>query len=99
MCELMGNEPLDEEIPITLSDFPEEIQICLELYYKIPDRWEYMSGTYLGKDLACFSTIADIMEIEDKKHTLEIILLVDSVRMDYLLTRQKNKPKEVKNGV
>lgn len=94
----MGNEPVEDEIPISLSDFPEELQITFELYYKIPDRWEYMSGTYLGKDLSCFSTIADIMEFGDKKSTLDLILLIDNVRSDFLLARQKNKSKEVKNN-
>lgn len=92
----MGNEPLQEEIPIALSDFPEEIQLAFDLYYKIPDRWDFMSGTYLGKDLSCFSTIADIMEVGDKKSSLDLILLIDNVRTEYLLARQKNKSKEVK---
>jgi hypothetical protein len=50
MCEMMGSEPKDEEIPIEFNDLPDVVQQALEIYGFLPDRWEGMSATFLGKD-------------------------------------------------
>lgn len=91
MCEAMGTEPVESEIPVTLNSMPEDIQLAFSLYYKLPDRWDGMSGTYLGKDLSCFTSIASILEIEDMKTHLNLILLIDGVRVEILAERQKQK--------
>jgi len=96
MCEAMGSEPIDSEIPVSIASLPEDLQLAFVLYYKIPDRWDGMSGTYLGKDLGCFKAIADIMEIDNIKVSLDLILLIDSVRSEILAEKQKNKTKEAK---
>lgn len=51
MCEMLGSEPIDDEIPVEADDFPELVQKALHIYSYLPDIWEGMSGTYMGKDL------------------------------------------------
>jgi hypothetical protein len=52
MCEMLGSEPLEDEIPIEIDDFPGLVQEALHLYSYLSDIWEGMSGTYMGKDLS-----------------------------------------------
>ena len=82
MCEALGNEPLEEEIPVEMDDFPPEVQEAIGVYYKLRDEWDTMNGVYLGKSFAGFADILDILEvpIEDRKYLLEWIAIMDAAR-------------------
>jgi hypothetical protein len=82
MCESMGNEPVEEEIPIEIDDFPDEVQDAINLYYKLRDNWDTMNGVYLGKSYTGLRDILDILEIplEDRKFTLDWISIMDAAR-------------------
>jgi hypothetical protein len=60
MCEQMGWEPEEEEIPIDYVDLEEKSQQALRLFNILPDKIEGMNGVWLGKD---YSGIGDIMQI------------------------------------
>lgn len=92
MCEALGSEPIDEEIPIEQSDFPLEVQEAIDIYYRLRDEWDSMSGTYLGKSFAGFGDILDIMEIPkgDRKLLLEWITVMDAARSKAI---RESKPK------
>jgi hypothetical protein len=96
MCEAIGAEPNEAEIPIDFNDFPEDVHLAFSLYSKIPDRWEGMSGTYMGKDMSCAEFIMTTLGTEDKRTALEFIFMIDSVRQQFLLERQKRQSKEKK---
>lgn len=82
MCEALGTEPLEEEIPIEMDDFPEEVQEAIVIYYKLRDEWDSMNGIYMGKSYAGLMDILNIMEVEprDRKYVLEWIAVMDSAR-------------------
>ena len=52
MCEALGNEPLEEEIPVAYEELLLEVQEAISVYRKLQDSWDMMSGTYLGKNLS-----------------------------------------------
>jgi hypothetical protein len=83
MCEMMGTDVFEEEIPVELNDFPAEVQTAFEVYQVLQDHWEAMSGTYMGKNLTGVKDILDIYEVEhtDRKLILELINLIDRERM------------------
>ena len=82
MCEALGTEPLDEEIPIEFEDFPIEIQQCISIYYKLKDEWDGMNGVYLCKNYAGFSDILDALDFpkEDRRYLIDVITILDSAR-------------------
>ena len=82
MCEALGNEPIEEEIPVEMEDFPSEVQEAINVYYKMRDEWDTMNGVYLGKSFSGFTDILDILEVpfEDRKNLLEWISIMDSAR-------------------
>lgn len=82
MCEAMGTEPLDEEIPIEFEDFCLDVQEALGIYQKLRDEWDSMNGIYMGKS---YSGILDILElldvpVEDRRTQFELIGIIDRHR-------------------
>ncbi len=45
MCEQLGSEPIDSEIPLEYSDLPHEAQQAHEVFHYLPDRLDGFSGT------------------------------------------------------
>jgi len=105
MCEQLGTEPKDEEIPVGFEDFPYEVQEALQIFYILPDIWDGMSGTYMGKDYTLLKYLMeDIFEVSDRKQTMQIILIMARLasekyaRMQEERNRQ-NKTKSKKKGI
>ena len=82
LCEVLGTEPVEEEIPVEMEDFPDEVQRAISVYFKLRDEWESMSGTYMGKSYLGLQDILSIMEVEkeDRKDILEWIGVLDTAR-------------------
>jgi hypothetical protein len=82
MCEALGTEPVEEEIPVEMEDFPTEVQEAIGVYYKLRDEWDTFNGNYMGKSYVGLSDIFDILDIEkkDRKFILEWISVMDSTR-------------------
>ena len=93
MCELMGNEPVEAEIPVEYEDFPVEVQQAFSVYNMLRDEWDSMSGVYLGKTLIGIKDILDAMEIEREEHKFMIILvrMIDRVRSDEINSKKANE--------
>jgi hypothetical protein len=92
MCEMLGNQPLDSEIPIEYDDFPIEVQEAIKIYNNLQDNWDYMGGNYIGKNLTGFKDILSIFEVcpEDYRAVYELIMRIDSIRAKSI---QDSKPK------
>lgn len=93
MCEMMGSEPIDSEIPIDFSDFPITVQQAFGIYSKLRDEWDTMNGNYLGKSYAGILDILTILEVpvEDRKTMFELLGLIDKYRSEMIAS---NKPKK-----
>lgn len=95
MCEALGNEPVEEEIPVEVEDLPAEVQYCLMLYNLLQDCWDYMGGNYIGKSMGEFWKLVELDEIPlvDRKYYYEIIIHIDSIRAENIRIQQKSKQK------
>jgi hypothetical protein len=82
MCEALGSEPDEDEVPVEMDDFPNEVQEAIGVYYKMRDEWDTMNGVYLGKSFAGFTDILNILDVplEDRKYLLEWITIMDAAR-------------------
>lgn len=94
MCEALGSEPLEEEIPIDLEDFNTDVQEVLVIYQKLKDDWDTMNGNYLGKNYAGILDILTILEVptEDRRTVFDLIGIIDGHRSKSIVD---NKPKQV----
>lgn len=93
MCEALGNEPVDSEIPVELTDFPDEIQDVFSIYYRLKDDWDTMNGIYLGKNYSGILDALEIYEVEkiDRKFYLEWFSVIDAARSKILSASRANK--------
>lgn len=82
MCDMLGTEPLDEDIPVELDDFPDLIQRTLLVYSYLPDIWEGMSGTFMGKDISLLFQLFELFYISREEHniSLDIVGTIDAIR-------------------
>jgi hypothetical protein len=92
MCELLGSEPIEEEIPVEYEDLILEVQEAMQIYNNLQDSWDYMGGNYIGKNLNGFKDILEIFEIpqEDHKSIYALIMQIDHIRAKLILDK---KPK------
>ena len=67
MCEQLGTEPKEEEMPPEIGSFPLEIQEAFVVHSIMPDKWDGASGSYMGKDWSPLNDLLNIQEVEDKK--------------------------------
>lgn len=73
MCEQMGWEPREEDIPVDPSTLSLEAQQALIILQSLPDNWEGMSGSWMGKDYSGLAAILDIYEVDNKRLVFELI--------------------------
>lgn len=96
MCEQMGWEPREEEMPKDPGFLPLEAQNALLLFNVLPDRIEGMSGSWLGKDLNCLEVVMDIYEIDDRREVLDYLFVVQREYGDYYSKQQKMRESKTK---
>lgn len=91
MCEMLGNEPLESEIPVEFDDFPLEVQQAFNAYKMLRDEWDTMSGSYLGKSLIGVKDVLEATEIEpsDQKFIIMLIRMIDAVRSEEINNKKK----------
>lgn len=99
MCEVMGKEPREEDIPLEISDFPQEIVTAFQIYYTLRDVWEPMSGSYLGKDMGSIFEFFNLFDVqnEDRLFTLSVIKYMDGERSRIIHEKQKQKESSKKS--
>lgn len=95
MCEMLGTEPLDEEIPLEIDDFPELVQKALHIYAYLPDIWEGMSGTFMGKDLSIIPLLFNSFKVEEVEVAivLDFISTTDNIRKKNYRDTKAKAPK------
>lgn len=95
MCEMIGTEPIDAEVPVDLSDFPVEVQQAFSIYNKLRDDWEGMSGTYMGKHFEGILDLFIILDVpvQDHKVMLELIDIIDKHRSVSIAQTKKAQEK------
>jgi len=91
MCELMGSQPIESEIPIEYDDLADEVQEAIIVYNMLQDNWDTMGGNYLGKVVAGIGDIFDIAQIEDKQTCFSIIQLIDGIRAKVINNKKPAK--------
>lgn len=93
MCEALGTEPIDSEVPVELDDFPIEVQQAFAVYRMLRDEWDSMSGIYLGKTLIGITEVLHATDIdpEDNKFIISLVRLIDQVRAKEINSKKSNE--------
>jgi len=87
----MGWEPKEEELPQDGSNLSLECQQALTVLNSLPDIWEGMNGTWLGKDYSGLGTIMDIYEIDDRRAVFALLKEAESLLGNYYTQQSKSR--------
>ena len=91
MCEQMGWEPKDEEIPKDPKDLSYNVQGALGLFNALPDIWEGMSGTWMGKDYSGLMDIMNIYKLDNKKEIFTLLKIAEGEASNFYSQKQKQQ--------
>jgi hypothetical protein len=94
VCEQMGQEPDPAKMPLDPSDFPEEVQVAFFMFSLLPDYWEGMSGTYMGKHWNGIEYFFDVYEVENPKTILYIMKTYERKLVEYKADKAEQKRKQ-----
>ena len=85
-------------MPPEIGNFPLEVQQAFLIHSVLPDNWDGMSGSYMGKNLSALGELLNIYEIEDKKivfYYLSYIIRVSSASINEEVSRRQKQPKQM----
>ena len=80
-------------MPLEPSDFPEEVQVAFFMFSLLPDYWEGMSGTYMGKHWHGLEYFFSLYKIENPKEILYLMKIYESEVITHRAKRAEEKQK------
>tara|TARA_Y100000114_G_scaffold37343_1_gene32962 strand:+ start:1585 stop:1908 length:324 start_codon:yes stop_codon:yes gene_type:complete len=102
MCEQLGKEPDPDKMPLDASSFPYEVHVAFFVFSLLPDRWDGMSGYYLGKDWSSCQFLCDVYDIEDRKEVIYIAKVYEGIivkdKAEETNRKQKAAERKAKSG-
>jgi hypothetical protein len=93
LCEQLEQEPDPDKMPLDASVFPPEVQVAFFVFDLLSDRWDGMSGTYLGKDWSSADFIFKVYKIEDIEHVTYFAKLYENILIKYRAEEAEKKRK------
>jgi hypothetical protein len=100
MCEQLGKEPLDTEIPPDWEDFPDIVVQALNTFNMMGDRVAADIG-YLGKDYTNLPIFMEVWGVEDKELFLDILHFLETravKQSQEVMKRERDKLKRKTSG-
>lgn len=80
-------------MPLDASDFPYEVQVAFFVLSLLPDRWDGMSGMFLGKDWSSIQTVLDIHQIEEQQFIFYIAKMYERELIEFRAEESQKKRK------
>ena len=93
LCEQLGETPDPTKMPLEPSDFPEEVQVAFFMFSLLPDHYEGMSGTYMGKYWDGIDYFFKLYEIDNPRIVLYFMKLYESELVTYRAEKAEQKRK------
>ena len=91
MCEQMGWEPNESEIPVTPDNFSVEAQDALVLFDVLPDRWDGVNGVWLGKDYSALATTFELYATNNPRESFELLRHCEQVASKIYEAKRKEQ--------
>lgn len=80
-----------------MDDFPSEVQEAFLVHSCLPDRWDGMSGMFMGKDWSALGTLLDVFKIEDKKTVVWFLKAIDDRNSNSINAKVTERNKRAQN--
>lgn len=89
-------------MPPDRGDYPYEVQVAFFIHDLLPDRWDGMSGSYMGKDYSALQVLLDTYQVEERKQVCLFIKHIEARNMssinDKINKKQKASEQKAKGG-
>lgn len=93
ICEQLGEEPDPQKMPLTLEEFPPEVQVAFFIFSYLEDNWDGMSGAYLGKSWSNLEYLFKLHDVQDPKVILYIMKMYEGTIVSYRAKKAAHKRK------
>jgi len=93
ICEQLGQVPDPDKMPLEVTVFPVEVQVAFFMFDLLPDRWDGMSGTYLGKDWSQSAHLFNLYKPDEERVVLYFMKVYESLVMKQRIETQEQKRK------
>ena len=81
-------------MPLETSSFPEEVQVAFFMFSLLPDHYEGMSGTYMGKYWDGIDYFFKLYEVDDVKTIIYIMKMYEAKIVNYRAEKAEAKRKQ-----
>ena len=93
VCEQLGEEPDPAKMPLDTSDFPVEVQVAFFMFSLLPDHYEGMSGTYMGKYWDGIDYYLKLYDVQDPKIVLYFMKIYEGILVSHRAEQAEQKRK------
>ena len=87
-------------MPLEPSEFPEEVQVAFFVFDLLPDRWDGMSGMYMGKDWSSMEFLLNLYQIDERRDTVLFAKMYETIlvnaRAEELQKQRKEEERKAK---
>lgn len=80
-------------MPLSSLDFPSEAQVAFFICGLLPDVWEGMSGSYMGKNWSSSEYLIKLYCSEDEKVVVYLMKLYEAILVEYRAEESSKKQK------
>lgn len=77
MMQQLGREPIEDEIPPSWEDFPEDVLDAVAVFNLLGDR-VYPDIGYVGKDYSNLGYLSDVFEVDNQELLVQVLNFLDS---------------------
>ena len=88
-------------MPLEAAAFPYEVQVAFFVFDLLPDKWDAMSGMYLGKDWSSANFLIRTYNIEDLPIVVYFAKVYENIivshRSEELARKQKQAQQSARN--
>tara|TARA_X000001382_G_scaffold126095_1_gene112307 strand:- start:199 stop:531 length:333 start_codon:yes stop_codon:yes gene_type:complete len=100
MMEQLGQDPVEDEIPPTWEDFPEDVISAINVFNLLGDR-VYPDIGYIGKDYTNLPILTDVYGVNDTELLMDVLNFLDSraiKKSSESLKKERDKLKRKTSG-
>ena len=94
MCEQFNIEPDPAKMPLEASVFPSEVQVAFFVFDLLPDRWDGMSGMYMGKDWSSMEFLLNLYQIDERRDTVLFAKMYETILVNARAAELQKQRKE-----
>lgn len=98
LCEELGSEPLESEMPIELQDMPVEVEQAYHVYSILPANFDSFNGVYYGKFLEQAPSIMKLLGTDTQQDVMKVLILIDSIEREEINRKRKDGSRQDSKG-